>query len=214
MSPLSSRLLSCDYLHLACLLPSLSLSTMAVPAEFSILDISGTFTMNTTLSGETDSILALQGVGWLKRKAIQIGTITLSIKHYKDEAGEEHIDISQTITGGIPGTTENRHLTWTERAHEDHLFGPVVGKSRRVKVSEIDDEFLVKNWSADTIEHGVVQSYVESDTPKSGTTWIANQLWGIQEINGERRYARNLHFTGPKGEDIERTLVYDYHGPL
>jgi hypothetical protein len=84
---------------------------------------------------------------------------------------------------------------------------------------------LKQNWTADTIEHGVVQSYVESDTPQSSTTWIANQVfypvsarsfahiyqaWGIQEINGERRYARNVKFTGPKGEDIEALLVYDY----
>jgi hypothetical protein len=36
------------------------------------------------------------------------------------------------------------------------------------------------------------------------------QAWGIQEINGERRYARNVKFTGPKGEDVEALLVYDY----
>nr|GAT44069.1 predicted protein [Mycena chlorophos] len=188
--------------------------SMAVPQEFQSLDITGKFTMNKTLSGETDSILALQGVGWIKRKAIQLGTITLYIKHYKDENNEERIDIDQTITGGIPGTREERHLTWTERSHNDHLFGYVVGKSRRVKVAELDEEFLKNNWTADTIEHGVIQSYVESDTPKSGTSWIANQTWGIQEINGERRYARNVKFTGPNGEDIERLLVYDYLGPL
>jgi len=170
--------------------------------------------MNKSLSDSTDTILQLQGVSWFKRKAIQMGTLTLVIKHYKDDAGIEHIDIDQTLTGGIPGTREERILTWKERHSEDHLFGAVVGKSRRVSVDELEDEFLKKNWTTDTIEHRVVQSYVESDTPKSGTTWIAIQTWGMEEVNGERRYTRHVKFTGPKGEDIEARLVYDYVGPL
>lgn len=132
---------------------------------------------NKTISDQsTDQILTLQGVGWLKRKAISYGTLTLTIKHYKDDAGVEHIDIDQTLTGGIPGTRETRTLTWTERENEDHIFGHVIGKSRRVKAEELGEEFLKKNWTSDTFEHGVVQSYVESDTPKSGTSWIANQV--------------------------------------
>ncbi|KAJ6509394.1 hypothetical protein C8R47DRAFT_1098549 [Mycena vitilis] len=187
---------------------------MAVPADFSILDLSGKFTMNKTMSGDTDTILMHQGIGWLKRKAIAVATVTLSIKHYKDDEGVEHVDIDQTLTGGIPGTREERTLWWKERSTEDSLFGAIIGKSRRCQVSELDEEFLKKEWTADTIEHGVIQSYVVSDTPKSKTTWVANQAWGIQEINGERRYTRNVKFTGPKGEDIEVKLVYDYVGPL
>ena len=112
----------------------------------------------------------------MKRKAISIGTVTLSIKHFKDEAGDEHIDIDQTITGGIPGTSENRYLVWQEREHEDHVFGHVIGKSRRVKPEELDIAFLKEGWTADTLEHGLVQVYSESNTPKSGTTWTANQV--------------------------------------
>lgn len=80
------------------------------------------------------------------------------------------------MTGGIPGTTETRTLVWKERHNEDHLFGAVVGKTRRTKVDVFDDDFLKNGWTEDTLEHGVIQSYVESDTPKSGTTWIANQV--------------------------------------
>ncbi|KAJ6604510.1 hypothetical protein DFH09DRAFT_1122931 [Mycena vulgaris] len=176
---------------------------MAVPADFTILNISGKFTMNKAMSGDTDEILRLQGVSWFKRKVISLGTVTLFIKHYKDEDGHERVDIDQTITGGIPGTREERLLTWTERSNEDHLFGAVIGKSRRVQASELEDEFLKKDWTADTLEHGLIESYVYSDTPKSGTTWIGDQTWGMEVINGDRRYARHVKFTGPKGEDIE-----------
>ncbi|KAJ7099604.1 hypothetical protein C8R43DRAFT_1048524 [Mycena crocata] len=188
--------------------------TMAVPAEFTILDISGKFVMNTAMSGDTDRILTLQGVGWIKRKAISLGTVTLAIKHYKDDAGVERVDIDQTLTGGVPGTREERILTWTERENEDHLFGAVIGKSRRVAPSELEEEFLKTGWTADTVEHGLIESYVYSDTPKSNTTWIGDQTWGIEEINGERRYARHVKFTGPKAEDIECKLYYDYLGPV
>ncbi|KAF8973870.1 hypothetical protein BDZ97DRAFT_1912324 [Flammula alnicola] len=188
---------------------------MAVPADFTILDISGKFTMNKTLSDpRTDTILKLQGISWLQRKAIAYGTVTLAIKHYKDDDGVEHIDIDQTITGGLPGTREERTLYWQERETEDDLFGHIIGKSRRCKAEELDIPFLQEGWTADTLEHGLVQSYVESNTPKSGTVWIANQSWGIEDINGERRYVRHVKFTGPKAEDIEAKLIYDYHGPL
>jgi hypothetical protein len=39
---------------------------------------------------------------------------------------------TQTITGGIPGTREERTLSWTERSTEDGLFGFVTGKSRYI----------------------------------------------------------------------------------
>lgn len=32
----------------------------------------------------------------------------------------------------------------------------------------------------------------------------------MEDIKGERRYVRHVKFTGPKAEDIEAKLVYDY----
>ncbi|KAG6911542.1 hypothetical protein DXG01_011844 [Tephrocybe rancida] len=190
---------------------------MATPESLNILDISGKYTMNKTLSDDnSDEILRLQGVSWFKRRAISLGTVTLAVKHYKEDE-IEHIDIDQTLTGGIPGTSEKRTLIWKERKNEDHLFGAVIGKSRRTKADVFDEDFLKKGWTEDTLDYGVIQSYVESDTAKSGTTWIANQVlmqlvqtWGIEVVNEERRYTRHVKFTGPEGQDIECRLVYDY----
>ncbi|THH18405.1 hypothetical protein EW146_g2555 [Bondarzewia mesenterica] len=185
-------------------------TTMAAPATLTTLDLSGKYTMNKTLSGSTDEILRLQGVGWFTRKAIGLATLTLVVTHYKDDDGVEHIDIDQTLTGGVKGTTELRVLDWQPREHEDHIFGYVVGKSKRVKVDDIEDEFMKANWLPDTVDHGAVNSYVESDTPKSGTSWIAEQVWGFEEINKERRYVRHVNFTGPESQNIQVVLVYDY----
>ena len=57
-----------------------------------------TSSQSKTLSDPTDAVLALQGVGWLKRKAINLATVTLSIKQYVDESGVTHVDIDQTAT--------------------------------------------------------------------------------------------------------------------
>jgi hypothetical protein len=130
---------------------------------------------NKTLSDNTDEILRLQGVSWFARRAIALSTITLYVRHYKGDDGVEHIDIDQTLTG-IPGTSENRTLDWTFREHDDYLFGPVLGKTRRANVDEIENEFLREGWLPDTVRDGVIHSYVKSDTPKSNTSWIAEQV--------------------------------------
>jgi len=186
---------------------------MAAPPEIITTDLTGTFVMNKDLSDSTDKILELQGVGWFMRKAIGYATITLHVKHYKGDDAVEHIDIKQTLTGGIEGTQENRVLDWTERPHEDRVFGQVIGKTRRLKVEDIENEFLKKDWLPDTVEHGTVHSYVISDTAKSGRTWIAEQVWGFETINSERRYVRHVNFTAGQ-ENIQAKLIYDYAGKL
>jgi len=47
------------------------------------------------------------------------------VKHYKSDEGVEHVDIDQTLTGGIPASSENRILDGVERKKEDELFGSV-----------------------------------------------------------------------------------------
>lgn len=80
---------------------------------------------NKSLSDDTDEILRLQGIGWATRKVIQYATITLYVKHYKDDAAIEHIDIQQTVTGGVKGNFEQRTLIWETKAIDDPFYGPV-----------------------------------------------------------------------------------------
>ncbi|CAL1695532.1 unnamed protein product [Somion occarium] len=187
---------------------------MAAPAEMTTLDISGKYYMNKTLSDDTDEILRLQGVSWLTRKAIRMATLYLTIKHYTGDDSLEHIDIDQVLSGGLGATTELRVLNWEERSHEDYVFGPVVGKSRRIAIDDIENDWLREGWSDETKEHGAINSWVQSDTPKSGRTWIAEQIWGFENVNDEKRYTRHVYFIGPEQERIQARLVYDYQGPL
>lgn len=103
-------------------------------------------------------------------------SLTLAIKHTTDEVGIEHIDIDQTLSGGISGDSENRTLDWDERDEYDDIFGYVTGKSRRIPVEEITDEFLKKGWTQDTIDDDIVLTDSWSTPGKNSYTWRAMQV--------------------------------------
>lgn len=103
------------------------------------------------------------------RRIIAVATVTLTISEYiKDDV--THIDISQVATGGI-SSVENRTLDWEFRDHSDRIFGDVKGRSRWVKLEDVDDdEFLKKGY--DDMEGEHVQGWVEN----KGRGWTANQV--------------------------------------
>jgi len=184
---------------------------MAAPDSCTTLDLSGKYIMNKSLSDPTDRILQLQGVGWFKRNAIAFSTVTLHVKHFKDAEGIEHIDIDQTIAGGFPGTSENRVLDGVERCKKDDLFGFVVSKSCRLDVADITDPYLKGEWTLDTVKDAAIHTIANSDTKNSGLTWTADQIWGFETVNDERRYTRRVKFNHKDGEEIhEVRLVYDF----
>ncbi|GKZ38842.1 hypothetical protein AbraIFM66950_011365 [Aspergillus brasiliensis] len=114
---------------------------MAAPADISLKNLNGEWTMDKALSDPSEPILELQGMGWLMRKALNVATVTLSIKEYPDAAEPTiwHIDIDQTVTGGIKGTTERRISDNKHREHEDHIFGHLKGRSRFFRGSKGED---------------------------------------------------------------------------
>ncbi|KAJ6577757.1 hypothetical protein B0H19DRAFT_1020239 [Mycena capillaripes] len=179
---------------------------MALPETYTMIDISGKYTLNKSLSDSdaSNAILEQQGVGLLKRKAMDFAGATICIRHYKDAEGVEHMEVEPQIPGKSPAK-EVRVLDWTEKSIDHPLFGNITTKSRRVKPAELDDEHLKKGWSAETVEGGVIQLHVVGKD-----NWTAIQIWGIEEINGERRHTRHITFTGPKGNTIHARLVYDY----
>lgn len=186
---------------------------MAAPPERTIKDLNGKWTMNKTLSDDFDPILAMQGVGWFLRKAIRLATITLTITQYVEPGTNiTHIDIAQVATGGIGGTTERRTLDWTIREHKDGIFGECKGKSRWVKLHDLeegpDKEWFSQGWlEEDGGEH--VQAWVTNE--KNG--WTAVQVWGFEEIEGKRYHTR--HVAVRKGEEWKQAkLVYDYQPPI
>jgi hypothetical protein len=170
---------------------------------------------NKTLSDDTDAILTLQGIGWLTRKAIAFATVTLHCKQYTSEDGHTHIDIEQTATGGIKGTTELRELDWTERSHVDHIFGSMKGKSRWITIDnpEIPDDFLKEGWIEGEEENGGPngERHIESFVDNEEKGWTGEQIWGFAIIDGKRYYTRRIIIT--KGsEALKVRLVYNWQG--
>ncbi|MCJ1242120.1 hypothetical protein MMC14_010127 [Varicellaria rhodocarpa] len=120
-----------------------------------------------------------------------------------------HIDINQTLSGGVSGTTEKRTLDWTFRSHTDRIFGECRGRSRWASIEDLKDEdgWLRQGWLNE--DGGVrVQAFVES----VGGGWTAMQVWGFEELQGKRYYAR--HVVVRNKEDWKQArLVYDWQEP-
>ncbi|KAI1820360.1 hypothetical protein F4861DRAFT_545767 [Xylaria intraflava] len=200
---------------------------MAAPASKTIANLNGKWTLNKTLSDSTEPALALQGIGWLLRKAISAATITITAKQYKDENPPHatHIDIEQ-LASGLKGTAESRTLDWAPREHKDWLFGRVEGRSRFLSLTEAaalvaeggaarvegwaDSDFLALDWLDGEGERvgpageGLMLSFVRADAG-----WIAAQFWGFQDVGGERRYVRNVTVS-KEGKFENFKMVYDW----
>lgn len=185
------------------------------------------FLQNKTLSDSPDPVLALQGVGWLTRKAIGMATVTQHLKQ-SPTTGEDgkpttQIDIEQFATAGVKGSTEKRTLDWHARGHTDWLFGTLQGKSRYNTLKAIveeskgkgtdeeDAKYLADGWLAETEEGEVVESFVDNE----GAKWTGWQIWGFAEINGERKLTRRFAIRRKDKDEVVRIrLTYDWLGDL
>jgi hypothetical protein len=178
-------------------------------------------------------------MGWIMRKGLSYATVTLHIHSYPDETTPStyHIDIQQVITGGIQGTKENRTLDWTERDHTDNIFGTLHGRSRLLEGKSEDGalrpaleiqtvvsdaeagakigkflrgEILVDGSKSEGFvgeegEGAFVQSFVRNEV----AGWTAEQVWGFEIIEGERRHARRVVVTKDGKVEMAR-LVYSF----
>ncbi|KAJ2969911.1 hypothetical protein NUW58_g9857 [Xylaria curta] len=182
---------------------------------------------NTTLSDPTDPALALQGIGWLLRKAIGAATVHLDVAQYADDSGTWHIDLEQSASG-LTSTHERRALDWAGREHKDWLFGRVEGRSRWLSAAALaalvapDGEARTEGWADSAfLAEDWLEGEAEAKGPKGETHvlnhvkadggWFATQVWGFQDVGGERRYVRNVVVA--KGDKfVSFKLIYDFLG--
>ncbi|KAK7540543.1 uncharacterized protein J3D65DRAFT_238961 [Phyllosticta citribraziliensis] len=206
---------------------------MAAPPEKTLRNLNGAWVMNKTLSGDSDAVMQLQGIGWLIRKTVSFATVTLHVKQYADATSNAvHIDIDQSLSpGNIKGTSEKRTLNWDVSGHVDHVFGSLRGRSRWTTLARVGDEYAVGpdaggegvakereldvqfmrdgDWDDSVTQHGdeVVESWVES----VDKGWMAWQIWGFELVDGVRRYVRHVVVRGKGGKGVKRLrLVYDW----
>ena len=200
---------------------------MAAPAKVDIKNLQGKWVMNKSLSDSADPVLALQGVGWLTRKAINLATVTqhLTQKPATGADGSPNVEvvIEQFASASVKGTTENRIMDWQYRGHSDWLFGTLQGRSRYTTIAalleeakgkdpeEEDAKFLAEGWLAETLDGEIVEGFVDND----GAKWTAWQIWGFAEIGGERRLTRRFAVRRKDKKQVVRIrLTYDWVGEL
>ncbi|KAK4157819.1 hypothetical protein C8A00DRAFT_39827 [Chaetomidium leptoderma] len=195
---------------------------MAAPANKTIGDLTGKWVMSKSQSSSIEPGLALQGVGWVTRKMVGMATVTLDVKQFvappsppADPADPPatHIEIEQTGTGGMKGSTEKRCLDYTFREHSDWLFGHVKGQTKWVTAADITDDFLKSggDWLEGDEEKGgpAGETHILSHVESLDAGWTATMIWGFKLIEGVRKYVRNVVIA--KGaERVELQLVYDW----
>ncbi|KAH6991423.1 hypothetical protein BKA56DRAFT_667895 [Ilyonectria sp. MPI-CAGE-AT-0026] len=168
---------------------------MAAPAEKTINNLTGKWTLNKDLSENPDSIFALQGIGYLTRKAIGLAPVTLEMKQYEAAPNSPstatgqvtHVDMVQ-LAAGLKGVQEDRCMDNVFRESSDWIFGTTQCQSRWAKVEEIDEEFLKDGWLVEGEDSALIFSHTES----KANGWTLTQVWGFEMVNGERRYCRRM----------------------
>jgi hypothetical protein len=176
---------------------------------------------NKELSDDPEPALALQGISWVVRKAVGFATVSLSVKQYvgppsppsTSEEEVTHVDIEQTATAGLKGSTENRCLDFVFRDHTDWMFGHVKGQSKWMGPEDIADEFLKHGWEEGDAEKTGPggKTHLYSHVESQDSNWTATQIWGFQLVAGERRYCRNI-LVKKEDERVTIRLVYDFVG--
>ncbi|KAI5285683.1 hypothetical protein KEM54_000381 [Ascosphaera aggregata] len=205
---------------------------MACPAEITIRNLNCVFVMDKTLGDDPDAIFVLQGMGFLTRKTLKYATVTLNMSA-KEEDGVMIVRSDQTITGGIKGTSEVRYLNWQERSHEDAIFGKVVGRSKFLDANGNTPVLDIQTSVADAKEKEAIEKFLKGEVLADGKTassfatdeqkdaflhswvksqengWTAEQVWGFEIINGERRHTRRA-VVAKKDKVVKARLVYTY----
>ncbi|KAF3906274.1 hypothetical protein ABW20_dc0102773 [Dactylellina cionopaga] len=177
---------------------------MAVPVEKTVADITGCYVMNPKLSGSIDEILKHQGIGWMKRKALGLATVTITITH---KTAEDVLDIHSDALGVI----KSEETTPLDGKKHDQLNNPLWGNLKvtgtKMRVADIEDEILREGW----VGEEVIEIIAESEVYK----WKATQIWGFQDVEIEgamqRRYFRRVRLTHQGKESPTYShMIYDY----
>ncbi|KAL3470327.1 hypothetical protein BJX99DRAFT_264319 [Aspergillus californicus] len=213
-------------------------AAMEIPKEIALKSLKGSWTLDKSVSDDADSILKLQGVGWLTRKAIGAATLTLhftsDVEASSSSAPTPHLTMRQTLTGGIPGSTEERIMDWVERERSNHIYGDVKSRSRLIS-GVIEDGAvrpvltLQSKAQPASIEEEV-KTFLRGGTPYTAQTetdytdlyvhdfgrneksgWTAEQIWSIEVINSQQYLTRRVAVVREDGYELAR-LVYKFSG--
>jgi hypothetical protein len=178
-------------------------------------------------------------MGWIMRKTISLATVTIHVHQYQDKENPTvwAIDAQQVITGGIKASTEERRLDWEAREHVDSIFGHLSGRSRLISGKAEGDVIRpvleVNTSTGNPEEDAKVQKFLSGEILADGSKsdgfvgeegedalmqafvrnldsgWTAEQIWGFEIVDGERRHARRV-VVAKDGQVEYARLVYTF----
>ncbi|KAJ5768951.1 hypothetical protein N7520_003510 [Penicillium odoratum] len=138
------------------------------------------------------------GISWIIRKTIGLATVYLDISIYDTECSETsassmNIDVLQTATGGLAGTTERRRLDWKMQIHTDYIFGELSCWSQLVGGARDEEGNMRPEF--------VVQKRVNDER-------VVEFLKGVTMHDGTRSDGFMIDM---KSAEIKRTGSWCYH---
>ncbi|KAI9768102.1 MAG: hypothetical protein M1840_005136 [Geoglossum simile] len=195
---------------------------MAAPDSASILNMTGVWGMNSTLSDPLDSLFRLQGIPWIIRQVIKFATVELAMTHtpssrppsiesegeketHINEGEASTIEVKQTVRPGGFDSTSTYILDWETREATVPIFGHVTVRARYTSFSSIEDAVLRERLEPTDGAEVAIEEIIRS----AENGWESHAVWGFEEIDGKRHYTRNS--VTEKGEErMSVRVVYDY----
>lgn len=173
--------------------------------------------MNQKLSDDSDAILSAQGVGFLKRKAINMTTVQV-VNTTSVNNGVKTVK-SASSASGIPGAQEEIVLDGQPRKSDHSVYGKIISTASLKKPEEVDEAYLTQGYRPDSFDEEGKMIYVYSTSDKDAgnkLTWTGIITSGFQDISVggkvEKRWCRLNHFKDNKGLEKRIRLVYDFVG--
>jgi len=119
--------------------------------------------------------------------------VTAWIKHFR-ERGREYLEIDEMFHSRNSTTTERYALDGMPLEFDDVCGRPAVSRARKMRTTDVQDQFLRRGWVNDVLSHGViytrVEGYIRGDLKRR---WVEEQVRSIIRVQGLclRRLADN-----------------------
>ncbi|TLD09210.1 uncharacterized protein PgNI_07972 [Pyricularia grisea] len=184
---------------------------MAAPEGTSILNITGTWSLSSSLSDDLGPTFMAQNIPWIIRRVISYASLELKMIQKAAEPPERPatvIDVIQTVRPGGFDSENSYILDGETRTDKVPIFGAMSMKAVYVPMAEVSTEDImgqVIEQPSATDDRVAIKEMTEG----VNTGWKTTALWAFQEIDGERRFCK--YCTTTKGEEkVQARLVYDY----
>ena len=181
---------------------------MAAPKEATVLNVTGRWLLNRTLSDSTEASFALQGIPWIVRKVINFASLELQYVKLPPAPGSTatRFGFKQTVSPGGFNTSNEYIMDGEKRTDTVPIFGEISARCSYIGHNDVAKQ--VEGFaSADADQLAILEI-----TNSEAMGWSASTAWVFEALEGERRLVK--HNTTTKGDKVEKArMVFDYLGP-